>query len=184
ELLLPVYQLKGMEAAVLKSTDGGNTWQKRGSVKGPQGADEPTIAELPNGGVQMILRTGGGVFWTSVSNDKGDSWAAPERGDLPAARSSHSLVRLRDGRLVLTHDADASKRDPLTMRVSSDGGRSWGEPLVIARARKVEPPIRSQVSYPSVTELAGGSLVVVWSDLVIGDLEAFGDIQCARVKLE
>jgi predicted neuraminidase len=184
DLLLPVYQLKGLEAAVLKSTDNGETWRKAGSVKGPEGADEPVVAQLRNGDVQMLLRTGGGTFWTAISKDRGESWSAAVKGKLPAARASHSLVRLRDGRLVLTHDADASRRDPLTMRISSDDGKSWGTPLVIARARNVEPPVRSQVSYPSVTELRDGSLLVVWSDLVIGDIEDYGDIQCARVSID
>jgi len=186
ELLLPVAKLRGAETGMLKSVDGGRTWKRHGAIATPMGNDEPTIAETNSGAVLMFLRTGGGTLWRTVSRDKGETWSKPERSSIPAARSSHSLFRLRDGRLLLTHDASTGPRSPVTMRVSDDEGETWGPPLVLAtapewRGGSGEP--RRQVSYPSVAQLGDGTLAVVYSDIGIADSEQWGDIQFARIRI-
>lgn len=187
ELLLPVTRMRTAGAGVLKSADGGKTWRHVGEVSSPSGQDEPTIVELKSGAVMMFLRTGGGVLWKSVSRDRGETWSAAEKTDIVAARSSHSLFRLKDGRIVLTHNAHAQYRNPITMRVSDDDGATWGQPLTIAElpaGSETDAKLRRQVSYPSVAQLDGGDLVVVWSDIGIGDEAQYGDIRCARVRVK
>jgi hypothetical protein len=183
ELLLPVAKLgNGNESGVLKSGDGGRTWKRFGRISTPMGQDEPAIVETSTGAVLMYLRTGGGTLWRTVSRDKGETWSQPARTDIVAARSSHSLFRLRDGRLALTHDASTSVRTPITMRLSSDDGESWDTPAVLAEAPQGGPS-RRQVSYPSVAQLADASLIVVYSDIGISDGEQYGDIRSVRVTL-
>ncbi len=185
ELLLPLAKLRDGQSGVLKSADSGKTWSRKGAIQTPQGQDEPTIAETSSGAVLMYLRTGGGTLWKTVSRDKGDTWSTPENTGIVAARSSHSLFRLRDGRLLLTHDASPAARTPLTMRVSGDEGATWGAPLTIAEAPIGKPgEPRRQVSYPSVAQLGDGSLVVVYSDILISDTLQYGDIRLVRVRLQ
>src|SRR5262249_11938827 len=128
ELLLPTYDFGDRTAGVLRSSDGGASWQVVGRLNTPAGADEPTIAETGGGGVLMLLRTKDGFLWRSRSRDRGQTWSAPEKTEMVAAAASHNLFRTRDGRLVLTHDACRPPlRTPLTVRVSRDGGETWGE---------------------------------------------------------
>ena len=187
ELLLPVYKLAGGHAGVLKSGDGGRTWKRYGDVTTPAGQDEPTIAELKSGAVLMVLRTGGGRLWKVASEDKGETWGTPVQTDLVAARASHNLFRLRDGRIALTHDASPPPhRTPLTLRVSSDDAETWSAPVTLA---EVAIPAEGdavwgrQVTYPSVTQLDDGTLVVVWARIALGDEEQWGDIWSARVRV-
>ncbi len=187
ELLLPVAKLgRGHESGVLKSGDNGRTWKRFGKIVSPQGEDEPTIVELKSGAVLMYLRTGGGTLWKTVSKDKGETWSEPENTGIAAARSSHSLFRLADGRILLTHDASPSARTPLAMRVSNDDARTWGAPLTIAEVPVWKPGSdepRKQVSYPSVAQLRDGTVVVVYSDIVISDEAQYGDIRLARIEV-
>ncbi len=187
ELLLPVHALDGKgPAGVLRSTDQGRTWKRFGEVFTPAEQDEPTIAELADGTILMGLRTGDGFMWSSRSRDQGQTWEKPWKTDIVAARASHNLFRTSDGRVVLTHDAaNVRPRTPLTMRITRDG-TTWGKPLILAEC---EVPDESderwehQVAYPSVAEIPGRILVVVWTEITIGDGEQTGAIRSARVQL-
>ena len=186
ELLLPVHGYVHAVAGVLKSTDGGQTWNRYGEVKTSTVAHEPCCAELPTGEIMMVLRTGDGFLWQAFSRDKGETWSNAEKTDIVAARTSHNIFRLKDGRIVLTHNASRTVRTPLTMRLSSDGGKSWGEPTILAEVPVPDRDsvVRSrQVCYPSVTALNDGTLIVVWADLYIADNEQYGDIRSARVRV-
>jgi Neuraminidase (sialidase) len=186
ELLLPTYDFGDRTAGVLRSADSGKTWQVHGRLSTPAGADEPTIAELAGDRILMYLRTRDGFLWRSFSRDRGQTWSQPEQTPMVAAAASHNVFRLRDGRLVLTHDASPPpRRTPLTLRVSSDG-ETWGEPLVLA-----EVPVPGegddiwgrQVTYPSVAELTDAALLVVWAEIVLSDTAQYGDIRAARIEL-
>lgn len=116
----------------------------------------------------LLYRSGAGIdgfVWQTFSADKGETWSQAEKTDLVAARASHSLFRLGDGRLLLTHNASKTVQTPLTMRISADGGKTWGESVVVADAPlpgQGEAAWSRQVSYPSVTAADAGTLVVVW----------------------
>jgi len=188
ELLLPVYRTVNNEdrSAVLRSTDRGKTWSVSGDIHTPADADEPSIAELKSGDVLMILRTHDGFLWRTVSQDKGKTWAAPQKTSMVAPSSSHNIFRLQDGRLLLANNESPERRTPLTLRASGDNGANWSGPLTLAEAAiSTDGAVwDSQVSYPSVAELGDGSVLVVWSEIVLGDAEQYGNIQAARVKLK
>ena len=187
ELLLPVYESPSNNGGVLRSADEGKTWQFIGGISCPAGAGEPTIAETPSDGILMMLRTRDGFLWQTRSRDRGITWDPPAQLSLKAATSSHHLLRLRDGRLALTHnESPASFRTNLTLRLSIDGGKSWQAPVKLADAvapRPGEAAWAREVSYPSATELADGTLVVVWTAITISDVEQYGDIHAAVVRV-
>jgi sialidase-1 len=186
ELLVPLHRLGTGAGGVLKSSDAGKTWVRRGMVANPVGqGGEPTIAELSSGNVLMILRTTDGKMWASRSIDKGETWSPARDTGMIAGATSHNLLRLRDGRLVLTHNPSKPPlRTPLTMRVSADDGETWGDPLVLAEAQLRSPDDRGrQVAYPSAAELSDGTIAVVWTQLSMSDEEMTGDIWSARVRV-
>ena len=134
----------------------------------------------------MYLRTRDGFLWRTFSRDRGQTWSEPEKTSMVAGAASHNVFRLRDGRLVLTHDASPPpRRTPLTVRVSNDG-ETWGEPLVLA---EVPVPAEGddiwgrQATYPSAAELPDGALLVVWADIAMSDTAQYGDIRAARIEL-
>lgn len=189
ELLLPVHSFgAGHMAGVLKSIDNGRTWRRFGAVTTPAGAAEPSIAELRNGHVMMVVRSRDGFLWRAFSGDRGETWSAAEKTSLVAAASSHHLLRLRDGGLVLIHNPSKPPlRTPLTLRVSRDDGENWGDPLILDEVEAPgpeDPEWNRQVSYPSATELEDGTLLVVWGSIGLSANRQFGTIQAARVALK
>jgi hypothetical protein len=188
-LLLPTHHLKApYTASVLLSRDEGKTWKRGPEIIGPGGvgAAEPSVAQLPDNTLVMVLRTTDGNLWLVRSHDLGHSWSTPERQELPATSSSANLWCTSEGKLVLTHNPTKPPlRTELTMRLSSNGGRSWSEPIQIA---EVEPTAdadtwSNQVCYPSVCELSDGTLVVVWARIVLGTVKQSGAVCSARVRL-
>ena len=103
-----------------------------------------------------------------------------------AAPTSANLFRLKDGRLLLTHDESPRQRSPLTLRISQDDGATWGEPFTlaeIAEPREGDPIWGTQVTYPSVAQLGDGTVVVVWAEIILADAEQYGDIRAAKVQV-
>jgi Neuraminidase (sialidase) len=170
------------------STDGGKTWQ-RGNVidlggRGDHdGALEPTVAELKNGRLLMLLRTNLDRFWEAYSDDGGRYWRELRPSQIEASSSPGWLMRLASGRLVLVwnrlypggktasdmpagwyrgsagsqqSEAAASwYREEFSMAFSEDDAKSWTKPVVIAR----QPD--GQCSYPYVFERRPGELWVI-----------------------
>jgi hypothetical protein len=66
----------------------------------------------------------------------------------------HVSGPLRGGDGNLTEVATSWQREELSMMISSDDGKTWTEPVVIAKA--IEKG--KQVSYPSIFEVKPGEL--------------------------
>ncbi len=92
------------------------------------------------------------------STDGGKSWSVPRAigvWGLP----SH-LLRLRRGPLLMTY---GHRRPPYgnQARVSRDLGRTWSEPIIISG-----DGASGDLGYPSTVELADGTLLTVWYELM------------------
>jgi len=191
ELLLPTHHLQDpFTSSVLISSDDGQTWQRGPSINTPgtTGAAEPSVAQLPDESLVMVLRTRDGNLWLTRSTDLGRSWTEPEQQDLPATSSSASLFCTSSGKLVLTHNPTTPPlRTELTLRTSTDGGQSWSAPLLLDEVQpptKDEPLWSRQVCYPSVCELSNDLLLVVWARMALGPVCHSGVICAAHVRLK
>jgi len=188
EYVLPVHNLGDERgAASLVSADRGATWKRSTTVvfPSPHLAEEPSIAQLPSGQLLMVLRTHDGSLWFARSADHGQIWAQAEKSTLVGAESSANLLALQDGRLLLTYDQSAPpRRSPLVMRLSDDGGRTWGQAGQVATAPAGPAAAWSvQASYPSVVELDQGRVAAVWASLVLSPTDLYGEIRSARLKI-
>jgi predicted neuraminidase len=190
EFILPTHEFMTWTAAALRSEDGGKTWTRSTNVVLPKkvGAAEPTIAELRNGDLMMVLRSRDGELRGCTSADKGKSWSEPRQLGIPAGNSSSNLLRLRDGRLLLTYTSSLPpNRTELSMRLSNDDGKTWGSPHEIAETEvvtKADAFWSKQVSYPSAVELNDGMVVAVWGDLKLSREWQPGVVNAARVVVE
>jgi predicted neuraminidase len=183
ELLVPLHLRGTKNGGVLKSRDGGATWTRHGAVANPEGqGGEPTIAETKSGAIHMILRTKDGQLWRSISRDRGETWSAAETTGLASTSCASHLLCTRDGTLVLTcNPGPVPHRFPLLIRTSRDEGATWSEPTLLAdRPEKVGG---WSICYPTLTELADGTLVAIWAQKKDSPGELYSDIHSARITL-
>jgi len=130
-----------------------------------RGMAEPVVAELADGRLLMLARTGSGSHHRSWSADGGETWCAPEPTTLLAACSPLTLKTLPDGRSIVFYNHAVSlgpgaffPRTPLVYALSADGGRTWSAPVLVDEAG-VTLQDRQNI-YPSICFTDEGILVV------------------------
>jgi hypothetical protein len=109
-------------ACSLTSDDDGKTWQRSnlidlGGHGDHSGAMEPTVAELSDGRLLMLIRTHWGRFWEAWSDDDGKTWTKPV-----------VLARQKDGQLSYPY---CLERRPGELWVIAGFAfkKGWQEPL-------------------------------------------------------
>lgn len=118
---------------VIYSDDHGKTWQK-GNLTQQAYVGECTIAET-NKGLLLNMRSSivkARVF--AYSSDGGISWSPnQERYDLPDPRCQGSIISYKKGKKWLLYQSNAAdtERKNLTIKLSSDDGRSWSEGVTV-----------------------------------------------------
>ncbi len=150
---------------VLLSDDDGVTWREvilpsppRHKVEWPhEGVRwqnygcEPTVVELSDGKLWMLIRTSQDCHYEAFSSDSGETWTEPAPSRFYATITMPLLFHMSDGRLLvvwnnttplpeLNHEAQAgltkteregrsedffTNRDALHAAISSDDGKTW-----------------------------------------------------------
>lgn len=156
-----------IKSGVLRSTDDGKTWSAGGdmyavipktSPHAISGLDEPATVVLADGRLMTLMRTSGTRFYQAWSSDGGLTWSKPAPSALTAHNSPAALWKLDGLRdIVAVWDNSPTGRTPLTAALSSDGGRTWSTPKVLADTHSPR-----QVSYPSVVQAKDGTILAVW----------------------
>ncbi len=139
------------------------------------GGFEPTLVELTDGRVWMLIRTNLDKFWSAYSYDGGLYWRELAPSDIDASSSPGHMIRLDSGRLALIwnrlypvgwteiprvsgHTSEAPfsfHREELTIAFSDDDGRTWTESAIVALRRS------GAIAYPYLFERRPGELWVI-----------------------
>lgn len=169
----------------LYSDDGGRSWSlspakltspcTEGYNGNNYGAIEPTILELQDGRVWMLLRTQTGYLYESFSRD-GVHWSPAKPSVFRSSSSPAALERFPDGRIVVVwnncqmpprHQGAGvyGGRDALHAAVSADEGATWRGFREVYRDpfRNQTPPRRGDrgTAYPGMAAAQDGTLVLV-----------------------
>lgn len=173
-MLLPFCRLaepRRFVAVCLYSTDGGASWHASEDIDfGPQvdaevrdplngGTLEPTVVELSDGRILMLIRTIVGRLWSSESRDGGVTWSAPRETGISCG-GTVVVERLASGRLALLWNP-ADWESPMAKRygfphgftrmaiaLSDDDGATWHRPIAFARAKRVVHSLVSDSGRP------------------------------------
>ena len=167
------------------SDDGGRSWlQSPANLKAPcedtyngsnYGAIEPTVLELKDGRVWMLMRTQTGYLYESYSND-GVVWSEARPSRFHSSNSPAFLLRLSDDSIVLLWNnceppdrVDGQGvyggRDALHAAISADEGLTWfGFREVYLDGRRNDSPPHSGdrgTAYPFAVVAKGGRIAVI-----------------------
>jgi hypothetical protein len=152
---------------VCESTDDGRSWKWLAEMPTRRGdtADEYHelhLVETKKGDLVIHIRNenkaNANETLQSESSNGGKTWSVPHPigvWGLP----SH-LLRLADGRLLMSY---GHRRKPFgnQARISEDHGRTWSEALTIS-----DDGIGGDLGYPSTVQLADGSLLTAWYEVM------------------
>ncbi|MFK5972113.1 MAG: sialidase family protein [Flavobacteriaceae bacterium] len=137
------------------SDDSGITWNKSNQVDTPShsalgfhkgkrwnhGAVEPSVVELKNGRLWMLIRNAQDYLYESFSEDAGETWSTPVPSRFYGTITMPTIQKLKSGSLLLIwnnttplpeveHDGGYwedvfTNRDALHAAISDDDGKTW-----------------------------------------------------------
>lgn len=124
---------KYCESGVLISCDNGKSYQRYVAAQTETTMkdiiwSEPTVVELSDGRIAMLMRRdGSGWLWYVESSDGGKSWSDTVKTDIPNPSNKPKLIGLEDGKIALLHtpNGNLGQRFPLSLWISSDNMRTW-----------------------------------------------------------
>lgn len=149
---------------LLRSTDGGHSWSEYSTIArigsgarpswiGREGFNECSLAILPDGRLYAVYRTGG-MLGNGWSSDEGRTWSLPAPiGFTGVAPRVHVLS---DGTLAIA----TGRPDPVSLRLSRDGGKNWSKPVVLFTGKSTH--------YCDLVEIQPGKLLVVYDSTPYG----------------
>ena len=143
------------------SDDDGGTWRESQHVRPDEGpCFEPACVELKDGRVMMLMRTGRGGQFQSLSSDGGETWTKPELTQLRGTAAPVSIGRIPTTGALLAiwnHNPGAGKRNPLTAAISKDEGQTW------VNFRNIEDTPDDAWAYPAVTWVDDRALITYFN---------------------
>lgn len=163
----------GHRVGVCESRDDGATWQWLAEIPSRAGDDpaeyhELHVVQAVDGRLVCHIRNHNprnqGETLQCESADGGRTWSVPR--DIGVWGLPSHLLRRRDGSLLMTY---GHRRQPFgnQARLSRDHGRTWSAPVTIS----AEDSPRD-LGYPSTVELADGSLLTAWYEVMPGSPRA------------
>ena len=124
---------------------------------------QPSLLQLKDGRLQVLMRTHNAHVATSYSSDGGDSWTPVTLLDIENNQSGTDAVTLKDGRHVLIYNnfetlplTKKGPRTPLSIALSDDG-EHWQHALTLE-----DSPI-DQYSYPAIIQGRDGKLHCIYT---------------------
>jgi hypothetical protein len=147
-----------------RTTDGGKTWNLVAWI-GPEPtgfAIMPSTVRLsPTELLTAIRREEGKEHWIEgwLSEDNAATWrqiARPAESTGGSVGNPPSMIRLRDGRLAVTYGYRSAPYG-IRARISSDGGRSWGDEIMLR-----DDAGCWDLGYPRTVQRADGRIVTVY----------------------
>jgi hypothetical protein len=159
-IVLPLYSDGYNFSMMAISDDFGATWHPSLPLVG-RGPIQPALAKRKNGNLVAYLRDSGDEptrVHISESSDKGESWTASVKSDIPNT-ASVELLNLQDGRWAfLGNDVDDG-RYQLSLYLSDDEGKTWKWKIRL----EDHPRDKGSYSYPCLIQTSDGLLHITYS---------------------
>ncbi|MBA4848908.1 exo-alpha-sialidase [Emticicia sp. BO119] len=159
-IVLPLYS-DGFNLSMMAiSEDNGTTWRPGLPLVG-RGPIQPTVVQKKNGNLVAYMRDSGDSpprVHYSESTDKGESWSASVKMDIPNTASVELLV-MNDGRWAFLGNDIYDGRYQLSLYLSDDEGKTWKWKIRL----EDHDPKKGGFSYPSLIQTKDGLLHMTYS---------------------
>jgi len=159
-IVLPLYSDGYNLSLMAISDDAGENWQPGLPVVG-RGPIQPALAKKKNGNLVAFMRDSGddpNRVHISESTNKGESWTATVKTDIPNTASVELLV-LKDGKWAFLGNDIDDGRYQLSLRISDDEGKTWKWKTFIEN----DLSKKGGYSYPSLIQTEDGLLHMTYS---------------------
>ena len=174
DFLLPIYhetgndkEAVGPESASLfvRFHQKTMSWTFSNHVHSRIGNIQPSVVQLDENHLIAFCRRGGGYgplpdgfIVKTESHDGGTSWSPGVDTEFPNPNAAVDLIRLKNGHLVMIYNHNnQGARNPLTMRVSKDGGQTW------PASRDIINNPQDEAAYPYIIQTADGRIQGVFT---------------------
>ena len=169
DFLLPIYHETGNDkesvgpessslfACYHKKT---KEWSFSNKVHSRIGNIQPSVVQLDENHLLAYCRRGGGYgplldgfIVKTESSDGGKTWSPGVDTEFPNPNAAVDLIRLKNGHLVMIYNHNnQGERNPLTMRVSTDNGKTW------PKVRDVFNNPKDEAGYPYIIQTTDGRI--------------------------
>ena len=145
-------KIKNLRSWHFRSDDDGRTWRQT-SVIGPK-HNETTLLHL--GEKRWLAAARAEAMDIFRSDDDGATWQGPLRVTERNEINGH-LIRLKDGRVLLSYGSRVKGRYGVLAKLSSDEGLTWSEPITL-----VDDLLKVDCGYPSSVVRPDGSILTAY----------------------
>ncbi|MFO1448400.1 MAG: sialidase family protein [Opitutaceae bacterium] len=134
-----------------RSDDDGRTWAPTSLISSRH--NETALVHL--GGTRWLAAARIDALELFRSDDDGRTWQGPQRVTERNQIPGH-LLRLADGRLLMTYGSRVKDQHGVLARLSNDDGQTWGTPIRLARS------LDWDCGYPSSIQRGDGRIVTAF----------------------
>lgn len=159
--------------SAMYSDDDGKTWKRSESILRTggggfeSGASEPTVVELLDGKLWMLIRAQTGFLWQSFSTDRGATWSPAEESLLPSSNAPATMLRLRSGEIAVAWNAHIHSnyaRQSLVLGLTRDGKTFRGLREIDFTDFTSNPTASiPHVTYSYLAELGNGDIAISYN---------------------
>ena len=136
----------------MESRDGGRTWGGFAPLDPGQARNETALLYLGDG--KWLAAARRSALYGYLSADNGKTWQALGRLTNPGQHPGH-LLRLRDGRILLSYGNRTGTVHAVEVRASADEGKTWSDPMRVV-------DWWGDGGYPSSVQLPDGQILTAY----------------------
>jgi len=138
---------------------GGTVTFSKTRIAGGSATTQPTLVPIDERRAIVLLRdvSNARKVFLSRTSDGGLTWSVPEATELPNPDSGISALGLSDGRILLAFNDSPDNRNPLSLAISSDEGKTW------KRLAVLESDTGATYSYPYLMRGSDGLIRLAYT---------------------
>lgn len=173
DYLLPAYHETGHDTEsvgsdttsfFLRFNPAQKRWTETGHIRSSKGNLQPSPAVIADSQLIAFCRRGGnyepttnGWLVRAESHDSGQTWSEVRDCDIRNPNAAVDLLKLRNGHLLLVFNDSMNDRTPLTVAISTDGGKTF------PRRRNLIADPKGDFGYPVAVQTQDGKLQVLFT---------------------